>query len=290
MTNYVINKQSYIASAKFNRIPVLAAQMKGVIGVSSALLGFTEQFIVGFADIVKLIRDKNRTVGQLLPLKQAMQMTINGDYFEVKPLSLVDLLQSDVSAHLQEAWRALYAKWKIKCKVPAPWWDCTLIRSEKQKGKVPIYLAPEIAHFDGVSILKKSLNITSKISQKDLVINNDAKGWMFISSSPETPNTCFSIEELKEKRKENRGENRFFMTLNMFMVFFGYCQAMYGSSYDTGRTCFEILFSSKYGKDHPVMVEYSRFDNFKVHRNRLPEGALIGARSIVQYAQSFDFD
>ncbi len=249
--------------------------------MSSALSEFMELFLIGFADIVKLLRDKKRTIGQLLPLKLAMQSTIDGEYSEVRQLSLRELLLSDKPAYLQEGWRQLYAEWNIECEVSLPEESlCFSIEEERQKGKTLIYLAQNVASWDGLPILQKGLKIPfQQIPRRGLVCYNNTNGWISVHSLPDPPKTCSNIEELTNM--DSCDMSRFHMTLNMFMVFFGYCQAIYGPSHGLGRTCFEALLSSKYGKNHPVVVEYSNFRNFLVHRGKLPEGATIEARSIL---------
>ena len=256
--------------------------------MSSAMSNYSEWFLGGVADIINLIRGGKRTVGQLLPLKRAMQMVINGEYFDVRHLGLKELLNSNDALHLQEAWRALYARWGIEYEVPEPWWIYDLIERERREGKTPIYLAPEIAYKNGISVLAKGIGIPAQIPVQGLVgwQMNRYEGWLFVSSSPEPPNCGFSFEEMRKYRgKSGDTTGHFQMTLNMFMVFLGYCRAIQDSSSELKKTCFEVLFGSTYDKDSPVIVEYSDFNTFKVHLGELPEGVMAGARTVTHWVR-----
>jgi len=76
--------------------------------VSSALTILLEWLLIGFADIVKLIRDGKRTTEQLEPLKTAVQAVINGKEFQVVFPEVSSSPALDDAAAQLVAWQKLY--------------------------------------------------------------------------------------------------------------------------------------------------------------------------------------
>lgn len=202
---------------------------------NSTIAALIEWLILAFATIIKLIRDGKRSEEDLEPLKTAMQAVIDGKPFRATfsnlSKSLKNLAISLDPAKIRLAWVALYMKWGIEYNIPPIPYDSDRIKLEKDRGRILIYLSPELSTVGAIPKLGELFpRMISEVLCVDNKIENteDLSGWMFVEEALNVPNSNTTGSELKKifRQQSARG-----MTLNVYIIFGQFCKEIFGEYY-----------------------------------------------------------
>lgn len=228
-------------------------------GQITQILGFVRDIIKelapGFAQVQSVINDKGEP-NKVAELKEAIKQVLIK--FFVQPVEVLAVSLDPKDIH--EAWVQLYAKWDIPYIVPEiPTGIADRIVSENERGRVLIYLAPELATVPALAELGKlfpkmgSWAVSGNSDAQKIKNAKDLSGWLFVEQALNIPNSNTTEVELQAIFSNQNSEG---MTLNTYIIFGQFCREILGQYPDAPG--WVRLLSSSY--DDSVLTAYFNED------------------------------
>jgi len=238
-----------------------------------------EWLLLGFADIVKLIRDDKRTAEQLQPLKDAIQAVIDGRSVQVVFTETIkDLCLSSDPAKIRQGWQQLYQQWQLSLEIPEVPYGTKRIQVEKKRGRILIFVWETLADKAGLPTLGRlfpKMNSWATKADSGITVDSVLSGWMFVKSSLDAPDRNTTEAGLRDAFTK---QNATGLTLNAYIIFGQFCREVFGS-YPDIKTWSRLLGSS-YGGDL-VSARFNSDGFLRVDPRLSPEDAYdrVGGRS-----------
>ncbi|MFH1088557.1 MAG: hypothetical protein V1719_01805 [Patescibacteria group bacterium] len=264
--------------------------------------------------IILWIEDGTRTVEELLPLKEAIQAVIDRRSFRVefllaKPIekyshpkdlatSMMSVLtffsnkgKSTNPVEIRKAWIQLYRKWGIQYSVPEVPFGQDRIGAEGDRGRILIYLAPELATATWQALpelsrpfpaMKRSWAISGGAGGtliKEVKNVKDLSGWLFVESMLNMPNSNTTEQQLHERFVQ---QNATGMTLNVYIIFGQFAKEILGEYPDISGDV-RLLGSSYCGYTLSANFGCDGYLFFHLLDNLPPDDCYVGTggRSVV---------
>lgn len=237
------------------------------------------------AQIILWIEDGTRTVEELMPLEEAIQAVIERKPFQIvlepNVESLKDLAASLNPAEIYRAWVQLYAKWGIQHSVPEVPYTKERIQREKGRGRILIYLAPELSSTSALVELGKLFPemqswAVSGDSNAQKIATKDRSGWMFVEQAFNMPNFNTTEDDLRKIFSKQNAEG---MSLNCYIIFGQFCKEVFGEYPDVPGYV-RLLGSSCDGS--VLLANFDQVGNLEVNCNWSPDlnRLILGGRSV----------
>lgn len=265
--------------------PVLVAQ-EGEINMSgvsnSKIAALIEWLVITFATIIKLIRDGKRSEQDLELLKTAMQAIIDGKckftFLILNSKALKGLATSLDPIKIHLAWAQLYERWSIGYPVEPVSYDSNRIKIERGRGRILIYLAPELSTEEALIELNKlfpEAEIMKEMMRRTKNIGGQC-GWMFVERTLKMPNTNTTQTDLELIFTNQCAKG---MTLNTYVVFGQFCKEIFSRYPDTGGRVRLLgsfcVWGGDWGGKSIIDTSYRR------------DGSLRGTVGLFSYASKF---